>query len=106
MRPVLFLIGFALATPAASGETPAAFGQRCIPAPTPTRWETRVGGPGLTALRSSLKRSLITLSVVAPHGRGPHGAVSAPWGGRAGRLAALGATPDFHHGLPRGQTPA
>src|SRR5436309_9239008 len=67
---------------AARGETPAAFGRRCIPAP-------------------------------------PHDAQSAPWGpwadcvappsnipdilGRralsAGRLAALGATPDFHHGL-------
>src|SRR6266516_384040 len=31
--------------------------------------------------------------------RGPHGADCAPWGGSAGRLAALGATPDFHHGL-------
>src|SRR6266566_8921669 len=67
---------------AARGETPAAFGRRCIPAP-------------------------------------PHGAQSAPWGPRAdcvappshipdmlgrralgaGRLAALGATLDFHHGL-------
>src|SRR5438093_5536649 len=68
---------------AARGETPAAFGRRCIPAP-------------------------------------PHGAQSAPWGPRAdcvappsnipdilgrhalsaGRLAALGATLEFHHGLP------
>jgi heme a synthase len=31
--------------------------------------------------------------------RGPHGADCAPWGGSAGRLAALGATPEFHHGL-------
>jgi succinylglutamate desuccinylase len=31
--------------------------------------------------------------------RGPHGADCAPWGGSAGRLAGLGATPDFHHGL-------
>ena len=70
---------------AARGETPAAFGGRCIPAP-------------------------------------PHGAQSAPWGPQAdcvapplnipdirgrralssGRLAALGATPDFHHGLLSG----
>src|SRR5438552_6445267 len=30
---------------------------------------------------------------------GPHGADCAPCGGSAGRLARLGATPDFHHGL-------
>ena len=30
--------------------------------------------------------------------RGPHGAVCAPWGGSAGRFAALGATLEFHHG--------
>src|ERR1041385_7100222 len=35
---------------AARGVTPAAFGRRCIPTPTPTRWKPRVGGPGLTAL--------------------------------------------------------
>jgi ATP-dependent helicase/nuclease subunit B len=38
-------------------------------------------------------------AVVAPLRRGPHGADCAPWGGSAGRLAALRATPDFHHGL-------
>src|SRR6266496_5114196 len=38
-------------------------------------------------------------AVVAPRRRGPHGADCAPWGGSAGRLAAIGATPDFHHGL-------
>src|SRR5213596_2194466 len=82
---------------AARGETPAAFGapsaaaalgtpfgRRCIPAPTPTRWETRVGGPGADC--------------VAPPSHIPdmlgRRALS------AGRLAALGATPDFHHGLP------
>ena len=34
--------------------------------------------------------------------RGPRGAECAPWGGRAGRLAALGATLEFHHGLLSG----
>src|SRR5439155_17941853 len=38
-------------------------------------------------------------AVVAPLRRGPHGADCAPWGGTSGRLAALGATLDFHHGL-------
>ena len=38
-------------------------------------------------------------AVVAPLRRGPHGADFAPWGGLAGRLAALGATLDFHHEL-------
>src|SRR5437667_832600 len=70
---------------AARGESPAAFGRRCIPAPTPTRWETRVGGPGADC--------------VAPPSHIPdmlgRRALS------AGRLAALGATPDFHHGLLR-----
>src|SRR5438477_10444001 len=40
-------------------------------------------------------------SVVAPLRRGPHGADCAPWGGTARRLAHLGATPHFHHGLLR-----
>src|SRR5213596_2419369 len=72
----------------AGGESPTAFDRRCIPAP-------------------------------------PHGAQSAPWGPRAdcvappsnipdilgrralsaGRLAALGATLDFHHGLLAGPMP-
>src|SRR3989442_13064774 len=80
-RLAIYLSAFMLML-AARGETPAAFGRRCIPAP-------------------------------------PHGAQSAPWGPRAdcvappsnipdilgrhalsaGRLAALGATLDFHHGL-------
>src|SRR5436309_12160704 len=46
-------------------------------------------------------------SLVAPLCRGPHGADCAPWGGTSGRIAALGATLDSHHGLldarqPRG----
>src|SRR5205809_6249397 len=83
-------------TLAARGETPAAFGRRCIPADcvapsshipdtAPHRAQTARWGP-----RSA---------VVAPLRRGPHGADCAPWGGTSGRLAALGATPDFHHGL-------
>src|SRR5436190_11314913 len=51
----------------------------------PTVHKTHGGGP-----RSA---------VVAPLRRSPHGADCAPWGGSAGRLAALGATLDFHHGL-------
>src|SRR5207249_8911379 len=96
---------------AARGESPAAFGRRCIPAPTPTRWETRVGGPGADCVappsnipdiaphRAQDARWGPRSAVVAPLRRGPHGADRAPWGGSAGRLAALGATPDFHHGL-------
>src|SRR5207249_7292653 len=37
-------------------------------------------------------------ALVAPLRRGPHGADCAPWDGTSGRLAALGATLDFHHG--------
>ena len=86
-------------TLAARGESPPAFGRRCIPTPTPTRCETRVGDPGLTALFPPSNEDDKSVSVVAPNRRGPHGADCAPWGGSAGRLAALGATPDFHHGL-------
>jgi hypothetical protein len=67
------------------------------PRSTPPRWKTRGGGPGLTALL--LPHIFPTCSVVAPNSRGPHGADCAPWGGSSGRLAALRATPDFHHGL-------
>src|SRR5437867_7795736 len=67
------------------------------PRSTPTRWEARVGGPGLTALL--LPHIFPICSVVAPLRRGPHGADCAPWGGSSGRLAVLGATLDFHHGL-------
>src|ERR671918_2951503 len=80
---------------AARGETPAAFGRRCIPTPTPTRCETRVGDPGADCVVPSLKYCLGRRA----NRRGPHGADCAPWGGSAGRLAALGATLDFHHGL-------
>src|SRR5213596_2924818 len=110
---------------AARGETPAAFGapsaaaalgtpfgRRCIPALTPTRWETRVGGPGADCVapsshipdtaphRAQNARWGPRSAVVAPLRRGPHGADCAPWGGTSGRLAGLGATPDSRHGLP------
>src|SRR2546425_11861048 len=81
------------------------------PRSTPPRWKTRGGGPGLTALPSNIPdiaphraqdaRWGPRSAVVAPLHRGPHGADCAPWGGTSGRLAALGATLDFHHGLLR-----
>src|SRR5437867_10529928 len=94
--------------PAARGETPAAFGRRCIP-PPPQRG-CRVGGPGAGCVaprsntpgiaphRAQDARWGPRLALVAPFRRGPHGADCAPWGG-GGRIAALGATLDFHHGL-------
>src|SRR5207249_4918021 len=95
----------------ARGETPAAFGRRCIPAP-PHRAEKRAVGapaadcvappsniPDIAPHRAQDARWGPRSAVVAPLRRGPHGADCAPWGGSAGRLAALGATPDFHHGL-------
>ena len=36
----------AVAAVVARGQSPAAFDGRCIPPPTPTGWETPVGGPG------------------------------------------------------------
>src|SRR5205809_4725691 len=59
---------FAAAFLAARGETPAAFGRRCIPADC-------VAPP--SNIPDILGRRALS----------------------AGRLAALGATPDFHHGL-------
>src|SRR5436190_19783678 len=97
------------ATLAARGETPAAFGRRCIP-PPPQRG-CRVGGPGAGCVappsntpgiaphRAQHARWGPRSAVVAPLRRGPHGADCAPWGGTASRLARLGATPRFHHGL-------
>src|SRR5438034_4066830 len=55
-------------SPAARGETPAAFGRRCIPADCVA--------PPSNMLNILSRRAL-----------------------SAGRLAGLGATPDFHHGL-------
>src|SRR5436190_13594763 len=73
-----FIIG---AAPAARGATPSAFERRCIP-PPPQRG-CRVGDPG-------------------PGGAAPPSHTSGMLGRRAlpvGRIAALGATMDLHHGL-------
>ena len=96
--------------PAARGETPAAFGRRCIPSP-PHRAERRAVGtpgsggvaprsntPGIAPHRAQHAHRGPRSALVAPFRRGPHGADCAPWGG-GGRIAALGATLDFHHGL-------
>src|SRR5438034_4915718 len=81
------------------------------PRSTPPRWKTRGGGPDADCVappsnipdiaphRAQDARWGPRSAVVAPLRRGPHGADCAPWGGSVGRLAALGATPDFHHGL-------
>src|SRR5436189_1399110 len=66
---------------AARGETPAAFGRRCIP-PPPQRG-CRVGGPGA--------------GCVAPRSNTP--GILARRALPSGRIAALGATLDLHHGL-------
>src|SRR5207247_2098671 len=80
----------------ARGESLAAFDGRCILA----------GGvappfntPGIAPHRAQDARWGPRCAVVAPRRRGPHGADCAPWGGTARRLARLGATPHFHHGL-------
>ena len=81
---------------AARGETPAAFGRRCIPADFVAPPSNI---PDIAPHRAQDARWGPRSAVVAPVRRGPHGADCAPWGGSAGRLAALGATLDFHHGL-------
>src|SRR5213592_309477 len=81
---------------AARGETPAAFGRRCIPADCVAPPSNI---PDIALHRAQDARWGPRSAVVAPLRRGPHGADCAPWGGSSGRLAALGATPDFHHGL-------
>src|SRR5438876_1513553 len=80
----------------ARGESPPAFGRRCIPADCVA---PRSNIPDIAPHRAQNARWGPRSAVVAPLRRGPHGADCAPWGGSAGRLAALGATPDFHHGL-------
>src|SRR5438477_7378010 len=80
------------------------------PGSTPPRWKTRGGGPGADCVAAPSNIPDIAphraqdarwrrSAVVAPLRRGPHGADRAPWGGTSGRLAALGATLGFHHGL-------
>src|SRR5437867_8951164 len=81
---------------AARGETPAAFGRRCIPADCVAPPSNI---PDIAPHRAQDARWGPRSAVVAPLRRGPHGADCAPWGGTSGRLAALGATLDFHHGL-------
>src|SRR5439155_13751279 len=84
----------------ARGKSLAAFDERCIP--TPPQRGCRVGGPGASGVAPPSNTPGI-----APHRahharRGPRFSV-----GRAlpaGRLARLGATPDFHHGLLDGFT--
>src|SRR5438876_6855770 len=82
---------------AARGESPAAFGWRCIPAGCVA---PRSNTPGIAPHRAQDARWGPRPTLVAPFPRGPHGADCAPWGG-GGRIAALGATLDFHHGLLR-----
>src|SRR5213592_2733928 len=88
------------AASAARGETPAAFGPRCIPAP-PHGAQSAPWGP-----RADCVAPPSNIPDIAPHRAqtarwGPRSVVVAPLrrGGTSGRLAALGATPDFHHGL-------
>src|SRR5207247_3589532 len=94
---------------AARGETPAAFGRRCIPAPPhgaqSAPWGPRADCvappsniPDIAPHRAQDARWGPRSAVVTPLRRGPHGADCAPWGGE-GRLAALAATLEFHHGL-------
>src|SRR5437867_8270664 len=83
------------ASPAARGESPAAFGRRCIPAGCVA---PRSNTPGIAPHRAQDARWGPRSALVAPFRRGPHGADCALWGG-GGRIAALGATLDFHHGL-------
>src|SRR5436190_21577325 len=80
---------------AARGETPAAFGRRCIPSGCVA---PRSNTPGIAPHRAQDARWGPRSALVAPFRRGPHGADCAPWGG-GGRIAGLGATLDFHHGL-------
>src|SRR5204862_3589911 len=82
---------------AARGESLAAFDRRCIPKP-PQRG-CRVGGPGASGVAPPSN----TPGIATPPRK--RRAAGAPVLGRralpAGRLARLGATPDFHHGLLR-----
>src|SRR3989442_7463008 len=81
---------------AARGETPAAFGRRCIPADCVAPPSNI---PDMAPHRAQHARWGPRSALVAPLRRGPHGADCAPWGGTSGRITALGATLDFHHGL-------
>src|SRR5438128_1276983 len=74
---------------AARGESLAAFDERCIP--TPPQRGCRVGGPGASGVAPSSNTPGIATPPRKPRAAG------APV---LRRLARLGATPDFHHGLP------
>src|SRR5213594_1486476 len=103
-------LGCFVTHPAARGESLAAFDGRCIPAPPhgaqSAPWGPRAGCvappsniPDIAPHRAQDAGWGPRSAVVAPLRRGPHGADCAPWGGSSGRLAALGATLEFHHGL-------
>src|SRR6266849_5572207 len=78
---------------AVRGATPSAFERRCIP-PPPQRG-CRVGdpGPGGVAPPSNIPDILGRRALPGVP------SVAATLGAPAGRIAALGATADFHHGL-------
>src|SRR2546426_7993217 len=80
---------------AARGESLAAFDGRCIPAGCVA---PRSNTPGIAPHRAQHARWGPRRSVVAPFDTGvPSAAAALGWS--SGRLARLGATPDFHHGL-------
>src|SRR3989442_5211517 len=80
---------------AARGERLAAFDGRCIPAGCVA---PRSNTPGIAPHRAQHARWGPRRSVVAPFDTGvPSAAAALGWS--SGRLARLGATPDFHHGL-------
>src|SRR5688572_1719979 len=79
---------------AARGETPAAFDGRCIPA---GRVAPRSNTPGIATPPCKARTVGAPPAVVAPQAGSP--ARHPRWGAPAGRLARLGATPAFHHGL-------
>src|SRR5213592_799115 len=78
---------------------PTALKKRAVGAPAADCVAPPSNIPDIAPHRAQDSRWRPRSAVVAPLRRGPHGADCAPWGGSAGRLAALGATPDFHHGL-------
>src|SRR5712691_7386668 len=93
----------------ARSESPTAFGRRCIPSP-PHRAEKRAAGApasGCVAPPSNIpdiatpprKPRAAGAPVLGRHALPGVPSVAATLGAPAGRIAGLGATPDFHHGL-------
>src|SRR5204863_7936848 len=81
----------------ARGESPAAFDGAMHPRSTPPRWKTRGGDPGAGCVAPPSN-----VPAIATPPRKPRAAGAPVLGRRAlpvGRLARLGATPDFHDGL-------